>query len=371
MKKIAIFGSTGSIGTQALDFIGANERDFKADVLIAHGNLDLLVRQAEKFRPSAIGLLDESAYNKDKLSNVGAKVAVGREAVELCYDCDTVLFSVVGADALYDLMRLIRRGKRIALANKECLVSAGNIIMKEAKRCGAEIVPVDSEHSAVWQCLRAGGEVQKIVLTASGGRYYRMSKEELDEITPEQAAVHPNWKMGKKISIDSATMMNKALELIEARWLFDTTNIDYVVHSESVIHSMVIMKDGAIFAELSEPDMRLPISIALSYPQRTPCGIKEFAFDRPLTFLNKREDVFFAPCLGKYCILKGGSTGATLDAANEAAVKLFCERRIKFTDIAEIVKRELYSSDVREIDSIDEIVRLHEEIKNKIYMNNL
>ncbi len=371
MKKIAIFGSTGSIGKQALDFIAANENEFKADVLIAYDNLELLIEQAKRFKPRAVGLLNEACWDKKKCLVDNVKTEVGKDAYELCFDCDTILFCVVGVDAMRALATFIERGKRIALANKECLVSAGRIIMDRAKKFGAEIIPVDSEHSAVWQCLRAGGEVKKIILTASGGRYYRMSEEELKSITPNEASIHPNWKMGKKISIDSATMMNKALELIEARWLFDTKEVDYVIHPESVIHSLVMMKDGAIFAQLSEPDMRLPISVALSYPERTECGIKNFEFDRPLTFVPKREDVFYAPVLGKYCIERGGTAGAVLDASNEAAVKLFCEKRIAFTDIAKIVKQALYSTRIYETSSIEDIIMLHDEIKNKVYKNDL
>lgn len=372
MKKIAIFGSTGSIGKQALDFIGANSSAFKADVLVAYSNLDLLLEQARVYKPSAIGLLNENCYDKEKLSRLsGIKTAVGKDAYELCFDADMVLFSVVGTDALQALSTFIMRGMKIALANKECIVSAGNIITKEAKKRGAELIPVDSEHSAVWQCLRTGGEVKKIVLTASGGRYYGLSEAELEMISPSEAMVHPNWKMGKKISIDSATMMNKALELIEARWLFDTVNVDYVIHPESIIHSMVVTNDGAIFAQLSQPDMRLPISVALSYPERTPCGIKNFEFDKQLTFLPKREDVFYAPTLGKYCIEKGGTSGAILDASNEAAVKLYIEGRITFPDISKIVKKVLYNSNFANDFTIDEIIELHREIKNKVYKDNL
>ncbi len=372
MKKIAVFGSTGSIGTQALDFIGANSSTFKADVLIAHSNLDLLLEQAQIYKPSAIGLLSEDRFDKEKLSRLsGIKTAVGKDAYELCFDADMVLFSTVGTDALQALMAFVKRGMKIALANKECLVSAGNIITEEAKKSGAEIIPVDSEQCAVWLCVRAGGEVIKIVLTASGGRYYGYSEAELKKITPSEAMVHPNWKMGKKISIDSATMMNKALELIEARWLFDTVNVDYVIHPESIIHSMVVTSDGAVFAQLSEPDMRLPISVALSYPERTPCGIKNFEFDKRLTFLPKREDVFYAPTLGKFCIEKGGASGVILDASNEAAVKLYVEGRITFPDISKIVKKTLYNSDFTNDFTIEEIIELHSEIKNKVYKDNL
>lgn len=373
MKKIGILGSTGSIGKQALELIYNNRSLFSADVLVAHKNADLLIEQALKFRPSAIGLIDKSAYDKEKFAAVkGIKIAVGDEAYNLLSDVDITLFSLVGCDGLNALLALVKAGKTVALANKECIVSAGEIIMSEAAKSGATVIPVDSEHSAVWQCLNAGQkkDVNKIILTASGGRYYLYPKDELKNITLEEAIKHPNWKMGKKISVDSATMMNKALELIEARWLFDTTNVSYIIHPESIIHSMVQFEGGAIFAQMSEPDMRLPISLALSYPDRLPSGIKNFEFDRSLTFLPKREDVFFAPKLAEYCIHTGGTAGAIMDAANEGAVKLFLSKKISFTDITEIVKKELLSAEIVSDPTLNDIIELHDDIKNKVIANN-
>ncbi len=369
MKKIAIFGCSGSIGTQAIDFIAAHGEKFKADVLVAHSNIDLLIKQAKEFRPSAIGLINEAAYDKEKFACLnGIKVAIGKEAYDLCLSADEILFSAVGADVLSALMLYVNAGKTIALANKECLVSAGELITDAAKKHEAKIIPVDSEHSAVWQCLRAGNrrDVQEIILTASGGRYYGSDEKTLQSVTPAQAAVHPNWKMGKKISVDSATMMNKAFELIEARWLFDTCNVDYVIHPQSLIHSMVRFNDGSVFAQMSEPDMRLPISVALSYPDRIDCGVKDFKFDRPLTFLPKREDVFFAPKLARYCIKNGGSSGAIMDAADQAAVELFMQGKIAFTDIANIVKDQLDKTDARQNLSLGGIIELREEVKNRV-----
>lgn len=366
MKKIAIYGSGGSIGRQALEFIDANKEEFCAYSIVTYSNYELLLRQAEKFKPKYIGLINTDCYSANEFDS--KRPVVGGEAANACLDCDVILFCVVGIDALPALMSFVKNGKRIALANKECLVSAGEIIMREAKKYGAEIIPVDSEHSAIWQCLRAGEkkDVNQIILTASGGRYYSCSVSELKKITPEQAIKHPNWKMGKKISVDSATMINKALELIEARWLFDSENIGYIIHPDSIIHSMVQFKDGAIIAQLSEPDMKLPISVALSYPERKNSGIKNFTFDRPLTFLPKREDVFFAPTLASYCIKVGGTSGAILDAADEGAVKLFLDGKILFTDIADIVKEELFSAEIEPITNIERIIKIHNEVKQNV-----
>ena len=369
MRKIGIFGCGGSIGTQALEFIKSNSANFKADVLVTYSNVDLLVSQAKQFGATKVGLVNESEYSANSFSELNdVKVAVGKDTYELFDDVDTVLFCAVGASVLPALWRLIERVKRIALANKECLVAAGELIMAKAKQCGTEIIPVDSEHSAVWQCLRSGkvSDVKRIILTASGGRYYRRGLDELDGITPSEAVKHPNWKMGKKISVDSATMMNKALELIEARWLFDTKEVDYVVHPDSVIHSLVEFNDGAIVAQLSEPDMRLPISIALAYPDRTSSGIKRFEFDRPLNFLQKNEQVFFAPSLARYCIEKGGTSGAILDASNEAAVKLFMQGDVKFTQICSIAREELYAAKIEEIKSIYDVIELHNETRERV-----
>lgn len=371
MRKIGIFGSTGSIGTQALDFLAGND-EFRVETLVAGSNARLLAEQARKFRPRYVGLLSERHYDKDLFSDLDCEVVLGADAYKACLDCDRILFSTVGCDALYALMAFVRAGKSIALANKECLVSAGRLIMDEAAISGAEIIPVDSEHSAIWQCLdgKRMSDVKEILLTASGGRYYTYPKERLSAITPEQAIVHPNWRMGKKISVDSATMMNKALELIEARWLFETKDVGYIIHPDSIIHSMVRMKDGAVFAQMSAPDMRLPISAALMYPMRAERCLDDLPFDKPLVFMPKREDVFFAPTLARYCIDKGGSSGATLDAANEAAVRLFLAGRITFDRIAEIVRDELYRADFIERPTVDDVVRLHAETVAKVIKDN-
>lgn len=366
MKRVGIYGSCGSIGRQALDFISANEGEFCAHALVTRSDAELLSAQAEKFSPSIVGISDERAVSR--LHGCKAEVLTGKEAEAACDDCDVILFCAVGAEVLPALIRYIRKGKTIALANKECLVAAGELVMREAKKFGATILPVDSEHSAVWQCLRAGNrsDVEKIILTASGGRYYSYPIEELSKITPEQAINHPNWKMGRKISVDSATMVNKAFELIEARWLFGTEKVGYIIHPQSIIHCMVLFKDGALIAQLSEPDMRLPISVALSYPERRNGGIKNFEFDRPLTFLPKREDVFFAPKFAKYCIESGGSAGAVFDAADEVAVKLFLDGKIAFTDIAELVRDELYGAKIEKISSVGDVLEVRNEVKNNV-----
>lgn len=369
MKKIAVLGSTGSIGRQAVDVLAMNKLGLIADSLIAHSDTERLIAQAEELRPSKVGILDEKAATKEvlsRLNGLGCAVAVGAEAFDICLEADEILFCIVGADGLRALFRYIESGKTIALANKECLVTAGELLMKKAKE--DQIIPVDSEHSAVWQCLRMGnrGDLKQIILTASGGRYYDYPYEKLDSITPDEAVRHPNWKMGKKISVDSATMMNKALEILEARWLFGTKNIDYVIHPESIIHSLVRFCDGTIAAQLSLPDMKLPISAALAYPDRVEGCVKDFAFDRKLTFLPRREDVFFAPKLAYYCMEVGGSAGAVLDAADEGAVRLFLNGKIPFSEIATTVKRELYSRKIISNPSLDDLIAEHDEVKNRI-----
>lgn len=369
MKKIAVLGSTGSIGCQAVELLNGSET-LKAEVLVTHSNVRKLIEQAEKLHPSAVGVIDESAVSREELEALGSyRVALGAEAYALCSEADEILFCIVGLDGLGALISYIEQGKRIALANKECLVSAGELITKKARL--GQLIPVDSEHSAIWQCLGAGNseDVKEIILTASGGRYYGLPENKLVSIPPEEAISHPNWKMGKKISVDSATMMNKALEILEARWLFGTENIGYIIHPESIIHSMVRFKDGAIIAQLSVPDMKLPISVALVYPERIEGSVRNFEFDRPLTFLQKREDVFFAPQLAYDCIKRGGSSGAVLDAADEGAVKLYLSGKIGFTDIAEIVRNELARAEILPHPSLGDIIEQHNEIRDSVLKN--
>ncbi len=368
MKKIAIFGSTGSIGTQTLDFIRKHE-GFKADIIVANSNAELLIEQIKEFSPSVAGIINSKAYEKLKSEGLDVKLVTGDEAVNVCAqsDCDRVVISAVGFSAMPALLACIKNGKEIALANKECIVAAGELISKLSAMYNASIIPVDSEHSAVWQCLASGehDSVAEIILTASGGRYYGYEREQLDEITPSEAVKHPNWRMGKKISVDSATMMNKALEIVEARWLFDTENIGYIIHPQSIIHSMVRYKDGSVIAQMAVPDMRLPISVALSYPHRAENAVEPLSFDKPLTFLPKREDVFFAPTLAYKCIKEGGSMAAIMDAANESAVKMFLDGKIKFGKIAETVRNAMESNVAVQINSFSDVIEVRKEIIRK------
>ena len=367
MSKIAVLGSTGSIGIQAVDILKDNELGLVADTLVAHSNTTLLLEQVKMLDPKNVGIIDSLAATPEVLAMLkGRNVAVGEDAYDLCRYADTILYCLVGTDGIKALDKFITSGNRIALANKECLVSAGEILMGKAQE--GQILPVDSEHSAIWQCLRMGkrSDVAEIILTASGGRYYNYSSEELKRISYGEAVRHPNWRMGEKISVDSATMMNKALEIIEARWLFSTKKIDYVVHPESIIHSLVRFADGSLAAQMSLPNMKLPISAALAYPNRVKGAVADFDFSKPLTFINKREDVFFAPSLARFCLDKGGSSGAVLDGANEGAVRLFKEGKIAFTDIAEIVRDRLAKAEILKNASLDDIIMQHNEIRDKV-----
>ena len=283
-------------------------------------------------------------------------------------DCDIVLVSVVGCAGLKAVLSAIENGRTVALANKESLVAAGALVTAKAREKGVAILPVDSEHSAIWQCLNCGEkkDVKRLILTASGGPFYNRAKESLFDITPEQAVAHPTWNMGRKISVDSATMMNKGLEIIEARWLFDTQNIDYVIHPQSIIHSMVEYNDGAVIAQLSSPDMKLPIQLAFTYPERYNADIKPLPLTGELTFLPPKEDVFPLPRLAKHSIDLGGNASCILNAANEAAVELFLKGRITFPAIAETVEHTLSKAKIFDCATYEEITATHNEIYAKL-----
>ncbi len=369
MRKIAIIGSTGFIGRQALQIIEKYPDLFKVVALTANVNADLLISQAKKFKPEYAGICGVEYYNTVK-SALDCKVGAGDECLTdavMC-DCDVVLVSVVGCAGLKSVLTAIDCGKTVALANKESLVAAGELVTKRAKEKGVSILPVDSEHSAIWQCLACGkkSEVSRIILTASGGPFYGRKRNELKSVTPEEAVNHPTWKMGKKISVDSATMMNKGLEIIEARWLFDTMNIDYVIHPQSIIHSMVEYCDGAVMAQLSSPDMRLPIQLAFTYPERMESDVKPLPLSGNLTFLPPDEQVFTLPKLAKYSLSLGKNASCILNAANEAAVSLFLNGKIEFTDISEIVEKTLIKANFKDCISYEEIIDVHNEIFDKL-----
>src|ERR1035437_8110190 len=351
-KNIAILGSTGSIGTQALDVIRANADAFTVEVLTANGNADLLIKQAIEFNPNAVVIADESKYLfvKEALQTHDIKVFAGNKAISEVVkmeSIDMVLAAIVGYAGLESTISAIKAGKQIALANKETLVVAGDLVTSLAKENGVNLYPVDSEHSAIFQCL--AGEfhnpIEKIYLTASGGPFRGKDKNFLTTVKKEQALKHPNWEMGAKITIDSASLMNKGLEVIEAKWLFHlkAEQIEVIVHPQSIIHSIVQFKDGNMKAQMGLPDMRLPIQYALSYPNRLPSTFPRFDFlNFPnLTFEKPDTETFRCLSLGFEAMKKGGNAPCVLNAANEVAVNAFLSDKISFLKIAEVIERTL------------------------------
>jgi 1-deoxy-D-xylulose-5-phosphate reductoisomerase len=343
-KNIVVLGATGSIGTNTLEVIRASEGRFRAIALTAHTQLADLVRQAQAFFPKWVVATSPVAARKFDFSGLplGTELIVGPEGVERIVaadEADIVVAAMVGSAGLRGTWAALDAGKTVALANKETLVMAGSLVMDLARRRGAALLPVDSEHSAVFQALQAGrkSEVRKIILTASGGPFRRYSREQFREVTVEQALNHPNWEMGPKITVDSATMMNKALEIIEARWLFDipAEQIDVVIHPQSVVHSMVEYIDGSVLAQLSPPDMKLPIQYALTWPERTsgPTARMNWKRNWSLEFEPPDPERFPALLLGYEAARAGGTVGAVLNAANEAAVAAFLDRRLPFHQI--------------------------------------
>lgn len=346
-KKIAIIGCTGSIGTQTLEVIEQNLDKFEVILMSAHNNADLLIAQALKFSPNTVVVTNEENYTKveEVLWQEDIKTFAGEKALEDAVqmdEIDLVVAGIVGFAGLMPVIKAIEAGKNIALANKETLVVAGEIITKLAQEKGVNIYPVDSEHSAIFQCLAGEWEnkIEKIILTASGGPFRGFSSEQLKSVTKQQALNHPQWQMGDKITIDSATMMNKGLEVIEAKWLFglQPEQIDVIVHPESIIHSLIQFEDGAIKAQMGLPDMKLPIQYALSYPKRFKSNFKRFSFAdyASLNFEKVDMDVFSNLKLAYESIRIGGNLPAALNAANEIAVSKFLDNKIKFHQIAVI-----------------------------------
>ncbi len=352
MKNVVILGSTGSIGTQSLEVI-EEKQGFRAKALSGNNNLDLLEQQTRKFRPEFVALPDEEKAHDFKLriKDTDTQVLSGKES--LCEiasldDADTVITGIVGIAGLLPTLAAVKAGKRIGLANKETLVTAGDIVMNTARQTGAEIIPVDSEHSAVFQCMAArvnkanyDTELKRIILTASGGPFFGKTADELKQMTAKEALKHPNWSMGAKITVDSATLMNKGLEVLEAKSLFGVplSKVDVLVHRQSIVHSMVEFSDNAVIAQLGVPDMKLPIQYALTYPERlTMCDNALDLTKTPLTF--EKADTKTFKCLA--LAYKAGETGGTLptvlNGANEAAVALFLEGKIGFLDIGNIVE---------------------------------
>ncbi len=346
-KQIAILGSTGSIGTQALKVIEEHPDLYEAYALTANNQVELLAEQARKFMPAAVVIANEAKYLqlKEMLADLPIQVYAGADALCEIVEAkpiDVVLASMVGYAGLRPTMNAIRAGKAIALANKETLVVAGELINALAQQYKTPILPVDSEHSAIFQCLEPNNALEKVILTASGGPFRKFTMEQLQHVTKEQALKHPNWEMGAKITIDSATMMNKGFEVIEAKWLFGVRpdQIEVVVHPQSVIHSMVQYEDGAVKAQLGMPDMRLPIQYAFSYPQRVKASFDRLDFSKmtELTFEQPDTNRFRCLALAYEALHKGGNMACIVNAANEVVVSAFLKDRISFLRMSEVIE---------------------------------
>lgn len=352
LKKLAILGSTGSIGRQALEVVKEFPELFQVTALAAGSNLELLIEQARVFKPRFLAIANPELYPELKRRISGASPepviltgVAGLAEIAALPEVDLVLVAVVGSVGIRPTLAAILAGKRIALANKETLVAAGSIVMPASVKAGVEIIPVDSEHSAIFQCLagRPPAQVAKLLITASGGPFRNYRREELESVTLEQALQHPNWRMGGKITIDSATMFNKGLEIIEAHWLFDMPfdRIEAVVHPESIVHSMIQLTDGSWIAQMGLCDMRLPIQLALTFPERLPNSFPVLDYSKPirLNFEPVNPELLPAITLAYEAGRAGGSLPAALNAANEIAVKAFLEGKIRFTDIIRMVSK--------------------------------
>ena len=347
-KQIAILGSTGSIGTQALKVIEEHPDLYEAYALTANNQVELLAEQARKFMPAAVVIANEAKYLqlKEMLADLPIQVYAGADALCEIVEAkpiDVVLASMVGYAGLRPTMNAIRAGKAIALANKETLVVAGELINALAQQYKTPILPVDSEHSAIFQCLEPNNALEKVILTASGGPFRKFTMEQLQHVTKEQALKHPNWEMGAKITIDSATMMNKGFEVIEAKWLFGVRpdQIEVVVHPQSIIHSMVQYEDGAVKAQLGMPDMRLPIQYAFSYPQRIKASFDRLDFSKmsELTFEQPDTNRFRCLALAYEALNQGGNMACIVNAANEVVVSAFLKDRIPFLRMSEVIEQ--------------------------------
>ena len=376
-RRIAVLGSTGSMGTQALEVIALHPELLQLEIIAANSSADILIQQAKQYHPNIVVVVQEEAYRKVKeaLSDEDVKVFCGEESLcDVCeMDCvDIVLSCIVGIAGLKPAFRTVSCGTPLAIANKETLVVAGELIMRTAKEHNAPVIPVDSEHSAIFQCL--AGEfvnpVEKLIITASGGAFRCFTPEQLEKVTLKDALKHPNWSMGPKVTIDSASLMNKGLEVIEAKWLFGMPleKIDVLVHPQSVIHSMVQFEDGSVKAQLGIPDMRLPIQYALTYPLRLPLPYPRLDFTQygQFTFEKPNREMF--PCLDMAykASAAGGGMPCVMNAANEAAVKMFMEEKIKFTDIPRIIEHALATAPSVKPQTIEEYIALDAETKQRV-----
>ncbi|MEK6949345.1 MAG: 1-deoxy-D-xylulose-5-phosphate reductoisomerase [Nanoarchaeota archaeon] len=398
MKKISILGSTGSIGTQTLDIVRSNPKEFKIIGLTTNKNIELLKKQINEFKPEAVAVMDEEKADllkEDADINIYSGID-GIIKIATLNGADTVVNSLVGSIGVRPTIEAIKSKKNIALANKETLVSAGSIVMEEARKNNVNLMPIDSEHSAIFQCLNSNkknnnknndfneniSDVNRIIITASGGPFKNYTKEQLKNVAVKDALNHPTWNMGSKITIDSATLMNKGFEVIEAHWLYGIgyKNIEVVVHPQSIIHSMVEFKDNSTLAQLSFPDMKIPIQYALSYPKRLHLNTKklDLAEIKNLSFEKPNLELF--PCL-KYAYDAGnigGTMPAVLNAANEAAVHAFLENKIRFLDIPKLIKTMMEKHNVIKNPTLNEIFKIDKRIKdetkkiieNRIMINN-
>jgi 1-deoxy-D-xylulose-5-phosphate reductoisomerase len=375
VKRIALFGSTGSIGTQALEVIDANPDKFSAEILTAQNNDDLLIQQALKFNPNVVVIGDEKKYQKVKeaLGSTGIKVFTGEKALAeaAAMDCyDLMLAAIVGFAGLKPTLSAIEAGKTIALANKETLVVAGDIVMKKAVEYRAPVIPVDSEHSAIFQCLvgETRNRIDKIILTASGGPFLGRKPNYLVNVKREHALQHPNWSMGAKISIDSATLMNKGLEMIEAKFLFNLKpeQIQVVIHPQSIIHSMVQFEDGSIKAQMGVPDMKLPIQYAMAFPYRIANNFPRFDFRRSNTLSFEEPDLrtFRNLALAMEALNKGGNLPCVMNAANEIAVYAFLKNRIGFLDMTDLIEKTMQNVPFIEKPRLEEYFESDAEARN-------
>ncbi|MCM1029227.1 MAG: 1-deoxy-D-xylulose-5-phosphate reductoisomerase [Pseudoflavonifractor sp.] len=376
MKKIAILGSTGSIGTQTIDIIEEHPEMYRASVLTAGSNVELLIEQSRRLRPTVAVIADEARYARlrEALEPLGITTAAGTEALAeaaALEEVEMVVTATVGYSGLTPTLRAIAAGKEIALANKETLVAAGEIVTRQLASSPSRIIPVDSEHSAIYQCLRGERpeEVERLIITASGGPFRSMSREELARVTAADALRHPNWVMGDKITIDSATMINKAFEIIEARWLFDipAERIEAVVHPQSIVHSMVAMRDGAVKAQLGIPDMHLPIAYALGNTSRMADPRRRLSMEQMahLEFYEPDEERFPCLSLARRALSEGGTTACVINAANEKANRAFRDGQIGFGDIYRVI--DLTLNDMERIDTptIEDISNVNSEARRR------
>ena len=376
MKKISVLGSTGSVGINSLRVIELNPDKYRVVALAAGRNIDLLLQQIEKFQPEAVAMLDEDLAErlKARINNPGPKVYFGEEGfvrLSTMDRVDMVISAMTGAAGLIPTYSAIEAGKDIALANKETMVMAGPLVMAQAKDRGISIIPIDSEHSAILQSLQGHPreDLNRIILTASGGPFKAWTLEEMKGVTPEQALKHPNWEMGKKISIDSATLMNKGLEIIEARWLFDLSidQINIVIHPQSIIHSMVEYRDGSIMAQMGIPNMIIPISYALSFPHHLPTTLPQLKLDEigGLSFEKPDLSRFSCLALAFRALETGGSMPAAMNGANEIAVESFLQGRIGFLQIPELIEKTMDAHQTFTLDTIEKVIEADGWARNK------